>query len=113
MEVNIIDERKKNRILERLKLKDHRNYGKDENGFNDQLVKFEEERKKVKFEKLIMSNLKANLRAQLRSPQNCRNTNTMGNCGDINCSLHTRPYMTDEDEDDKFKPKRQAFKKRK
>ena len=60
-----------------------------------------------------MSNLKANLRAQLRSPQNCRNTNTMGNCGDINCSLHTRPYMTEEDEDDKFKPKRQAFKKRK
>lgn len=102
-------------MLERLKLKDHKNYGKDENDFNDQLVKFEEERKKVKFEKLGLSNLKANLRAQLRSPQNCRNSgnplNTMGNCGDMNCSQHTRPYMTEDDDDDRM-PKR-PFKKRK
>ena len=68
LEANIIEERKKTRLLERLKLKDHRHYGKDENDFNDQLIKFEEERKKVKYEKLEMSNLKANLRAQLRSP---------------------------------------------
>lgn len=68
MEANIIEERKKTRLLERLKLKDHKNYGKDETDFNDQLVKFEEERKKVKYEKLEMYNIKANLRAQLRSP---------------------------------------------
>lgn len=68
LEANIIEERKKTRLLERLKLKDHKNYGKDETDFNDQLVKFEEERKKVKYEKLEMYNIKANLRAQLRSP---------------------------------------------